>query len=387
MTIEAADWRWMARAIQLARKGLYTTDPNPRVGCVLTRDGAEIGSGFHRKAGEPHAERNALADARARGREPRGATAYVTLEPCSHHGRTPPCADGLIEAGIARVVVAMEDPNPRVAGRGIARLRAAGIEVDTGLLRDAAEALNPGFIRRMEGGLPWLRCKLAMSFDGRTAMASGESQWITSPAARADVQRLRARSSAILTGIGTVLADDPSLNVRTPLAELEPALADLPPRQPLRVVLDSRLRMPPDARLLSLPGDTLVLTRDRDSARADALRAAGAEVHRVDADDQGRLSLDDVLHLLATREINEVLLEAGPTLAGAALQSGYIDELVVYSAPHLMGDSARGLFHLPGIERMEQRIALEILDQRRVGADTRTLARCRRLDGVKPLAR
>ncbi len=367
----------MARALRLARKGLYTADPNPRVGCVLTRAGSLIGEGFHRRAGEPHAERNALADARARGFDPRGATAYVTLEPCSHHGRTPPCADGLIEAGVARVVVAMEDPNPQVDGGGLARLREAGIRVESGLLRDQAEALNPGFTRRIAGGLPWLRCKLAMSLDGRTAMASGESKWITSDASRADVQRLRARSSAIVTGVGTVLADDPSMNVRVPLAELEPAVADLDVRQPLRVVLDSRLRTPPGARLLGLPGDTLIVTLDGDSARASALRAAGAEVESLAADAEGHPSWEAVLRLLAAREVNEVLLEAGPTLAGSALRASVIDELVIYSAPHLMGDGARGLFHLPDIQRMEQRIALEILDQRRIGPDVRTIARGR----------
>ena len=380
MTTEADDWKWMARAIQLARKGLYTTDPNPRVGCVLVAGGAIIGEGFHRKAGEPHAERNALADARARGHDPRGATAHVTLEPCSHQGRTPPCADGLIEAGVARVVVAMQDPNPLVAGRGIARLRDAGITVDTGVMQAQAEQLNPGFIKRMRDGLPWVRCKLAMSLDGRTAMASGESKWITSDASRADVQRLRARSSAIVTGIGTVLADDPSMNVRASLAELEPAVAGLETRQPLRVVLDSRLRIAPDARLIGLPGDTLILTLNDDPARITALRDAGAEVRVVASAAGKHPALQAVMRLLAERDINEVLIEAGPTLAGAALSAGLIDELVIYSAPHLMGDAARALFHLPGIVRMEQRIGLEIVDQRRIGPDVRTVARPRTRD-------
>ncbi len=374
MTTEADDWKWMARAIQLARKGLYTTDPNPRVGCVLVAGGRIIGEGFHRKAGEPHAERNALADARTHGHDPRGATAYVTLEPCSHHGRTPPCADGLIEAGITRVVVAMRDPNPLVAGQGIARLRDAAIVVDGGVLQSQAEQLNPGFVERMRHGLPWVRCKLAMSLDGRTAMASGESKWITSDAARADVQRLRARSSAIVTGIGTVLADDPSMNVRVPLATLEPAVAGLEIRQPLRVVLDSRLRIAPDARLIGLSGDTLILTLNDNPARMTLLQQAGAEVRVFDDVAGDSLPLQAVMHLLAERGVNEVLIEAGPTLAGAALSAGLIDELVIYGAPHLMGDAARALFHLPGIERMEQRIELEIMDQRRIGPDVRTLA-------------
>ena len=358
------DHAWMARALQLARRGLYSTDPNPRVGCVLVRDGELVAEGWHARAGEPHAEIHAL---RAAGERARGATAYVTLEPCSHHGRTPPCADALIEAGVARVVAAMPDPNPLVAGEGLERLRAAGIEVASGVLQAQAEALNPGFVSRMRRGRPWLRCKLAMSLDGRTAMASGESRWITGAAARADVQRLRARSSAILTGIGTALADDPSLNVRLAAGEL---YGVAPVRQPLRVVLDSGLRLPPTARMLGLAGDTLVLTANQDAAARAALEAAGAEVGYVSATD-GSLDLHAVLALLAQREINEVLVESGPTLAGALLDAGLIDELVVYMAPHVMGDAARGLFHLPGLERMEDRIGLELVDLRRVGTDVR----------------
>ena len=359
----ADDHRHMARALRLAARGLYTTDPNPRVGCVLVRDGAVVGEGWHVRAGEPHAEIHAL---RAAGQSARGAIAYVTLEPCSHHGRTPPCADALIEAGVARVVVAMEDPNPQVAGQGLARLRAAGISTAAGLMQAQAEALNPGFIKRMRTGLPFVRCKLAMSLDGRTAMASGESQWITGSAARADVHRLRARSSAMLTGIGTVLSDDPSLNAR-----LED---DRDIEQPLRVVLDSHLRMPVMARLLTLPGRSIVCCAGgADPARAEALLATGAEVIELAAD-QGRVSPAAVLDFLGREGVNEVMVEAGATLNGALLAAGLIDELVVYLAPHLMGDAARGLFHLPGLAHMRERIGLTITDIRAVGQDWRMTA-------------
>jgi len=366
------DLRHMARAIQLARRGLYTTDPNPRVGCVLVRDGAVVGEGFHRRAGEPHAERNAID---AAGELARGATAYVTLEPCCHHGRTPPCTDALLESGIARVLIGMEDPNPLVSGRGISRLRAAGVAVETGVLEQAARALNPGFDKRMRGGLPYVRCKLAASLDGRTAMASGESRWITSADARRDVHRLRARSSAVITGIGTVLADDPSMNVRLGPEEFPSLWPEEPPRQPLRVVVDSALRMPAGARMLQLPGATLIATCE-DSPRAIArANAAGAEVQVFPKDPSGRVDLHILLCYLAEREINEVLIEAGPTLAGAAMQAGVVDELRVYLAPHLMGAAARGLFELPGLERMEQRIPLRLGDVRRIGRDLRLTLR------------
>jgi len=366
------DLRFMARAIRLARRGLYTTDPNPRVGCVLVQDGEIVGEGFHRRAGEPHAEIIAIDAAGARAR---GATAYVTLEPCCHHGRTPPCTDALLRAEIGRVVVAMEDPNPLVRGRGLGRLRAAGVEVTAGVLEQAARALNPGFEKRMRGGLPFVRCKLAASLDGRTAMASGESHWITSDDARRDVHRLRARSSAVVTGIGTVLADDPSMNVRLSADELAALWPDEPPRQPLRVVVDSRLRMPGDARMLQLPGATLIATCE-DSPRAIArANSAGAEVQVFPKDPGGRVDLHLLLCYLAEREINEVLIESGPTLAGAAIEAGIVDELVLYQAPHLMGDAARGLFHLPGIERMAQRIRLKISDLRQIGDDLRLTLR------------
>jgi diaminohydroxyphosphoribosylaminopyrimidine deaminase/5-amino-6-(5-phosphoribosylamino)uracil reductase len=363
------DHRHMARAIQLARRGLYTTHPNPRVGCVLVRQGRVVGEGYHRRAGEPHAERNALAQA---GELARGATAYVSLEPCSHHGRTPPCSEGLIEAGVTRVVAAMRDPNPQVAGRGFEQLRSAGIDVEEGLLQAQAEALNPGYIKRMREGLPFIRCKLAMSLDGRTAMASGESQWITSAAAREDVHKLRARSAAILTGFGTLQADDPSLNVRlTPqLLGLE---QDLHAPQPLRVVLDPQLQTPPTAKMLTLPGPVLIVCSDEVRLDAAPLEAAGAQVVTRPADGE-MLDLRQVMAYLARQEVNEVLLESGAALAGAMMAEGLLDELIVYLAPHLMGNNARGLFHLPAIEMMSQRIPLKITDLRQVGEDLRITA-------------
>lgn len=362
------DEYFMARAIQLARRGLYTTDPNPRVGCVLVKNGQLIAEGWHRKAGEPHAERIALAKA---GEQARGATAYVSLEPCSHHGRTPPCSDALIDAGVARVVAAMKDPNPLVSGAGLARLAAAGIEVSSGILEPAAAALNPGFLKRMSTGLPYVRCKLAMSLDGRTAMASGESKWITGAAARQDVQRLRARSSAILTGIGTVLADDPAMNVRLEAHQLEGMVSGETVRQPMRVVLDTHGRFPLDARMLALSGETRVLVGDQVSAaRKTALTAAGASVEVVPRSGN-RLSPGAALEALGRMGCNEVMVESGPTLAGAMLQAGLIDELIVYQAPVLMGDAARGLVTLPGIERMADRIQLELLDAIQVGDDLR----------------
>ncbi|MCU7935724.1 MAG: bifunctional diaminohydroxyphosphoribosylaminopyrimidine deaminase/5-amino-6-(5-phosphoribosylamino)uracil reductase RibD [Candidatus Thiodiazotropha sp. (ex Dulcina madagascariensis)] len=359
----------MARAINLARQGLYTTHPNPRVGCLLVREGKVVGEGYHRRTGEPHAERNALAVA---GEAARGATAYVTLEPCCHHGRTPPCTEGLIEAGVKRVVTAMRDPNPKVAGQGLEQLRHAGIDVAEGVMQPQAEALNPGYIKRMSRGLPYLRCKMAMSLDGRTAMASGESQWITSPAARADVQRLRARSAAILTGIGTLLADDPSMNVRLSAAELG-IDADLPAPHPVRVVLDPNLDTPSDAKMLGLPGPTLIVCSDEQPMHGAALEAAGAQVAMLPGD-RRRLDLPEVLGFLAAQEINEVLLESGATLAGAMLEQGLVDELIIYLAPHLMGQDARGLFHLPGIQRMSERVELGITDLRQVGPDIRITA-------------
>jgi diaminohydroxyphosphoribosylaminopyrimidine deaminase/5-amino-6-(5-phosphoribosylamino)uracil reductase len=354
------DARHMARALQLARRGLYTTDPNPRVGCVLTRNGEVVGEGWHERAGGPHAEVAALNAAGARSR---GATAYVSLEPCCHHGRTPPCTQALVAAGVARVVAAMPDPNPQVASQGIAELQRAGIRVDIGLMQAEAERLNPGFVSRMSRGRPYVRLKLAVSLDGRTALASGESKWITGDAARADVQRLRARSSAILTGVGTVLADDPSLTVRD---------FDIG-RQPLRVVVDGHLSMRPEARLLQLPGKTLVVTAADDDEYAEPLLAAGAEVMVLPAGPD-TVDLPALLRDLGQREINELLVEAGATVCGALLKTGLVDELVLYLAPHLLGSGARGMFNLPGLETMRDRTALRIQDVRAVGQDWRIIA-------------
>ncbi len=363
--MEAEDRIHMARALRLAARGRFTSAPNPQVGCVILRAGKIVGEGWHWRAGEPHAERLAL---QAAGTRAAGATAYVTLEPCCHQGRTPPCTEALLRAGIARVVVAMEDPNPLVAGKGLAQLRAAGVQVRQGVLEEQARALNPGFIQRMTRGLPLLRCKLAASLDGRTALASGESQWITGPPARRQVQFLRARSGAVLTGIGTVLQDDPALNVRLGAEELPGYAAGETVRQPLRVILDSHLRCPPDAKLLKLPGQTLIACSRPDPEREVRLIAAGAQIYRCPRGGD-RVHLETLLRHLAQREINEVLLESGPTLAGAALQAGLVDEIQLYLAPHLLGDGARGLFHLPGLEQMSQRLPLRIREVRWVGAD------------------
>ncbi|MFQ5488049.1 MAG: bifunctional diaminohydroxyphosphoribosylaminopyrimidine deaminase/5-amino-6-(5-phosphoribosylamino)uracil reductase RibD [Gammaproteobacteria bacterium] len=355
----------MGRALQLAQRGLYTTDPNPRVGCVLVRDGQVVGEGWHERAGGPHAEVVALRQA---GEAARGAVAYVTLEPCCHRGRTPPCTGALIDAGVAMVVAAMPDPNPLMAGKGLQALQAAGIRVYSGLCAAQAAALNPGYVLRMERGTPLVRCKLAMTLDGRTATASGESKWITATAARRDVQRLRARSSAIMTGIGTVLADDPAMTVR-PEGKEAPA-----PRQPLRVIVDTRLRTPPDARILREPGETLIATAQEDMARIAALEARGAKVACFPAR-EGMVDLEAALRHLARQHINEVLLESGPLLAGAMVAGGWVDELVFYMAPRLLGCDARGLLALPGLQHLSDALQLEILDMRAVGQDWRISAR------------
>lgn len=352
----------MARALQLAERGLYTTDPNPRVGCVLVRDGEIVGEGWHERAGGLHAEAAAL---RAAGERARGSTAYVSLEPCDHHGRTPPCSLALIEAGVARVVYALRDPDPRVCGNGEERLRRAGVEVHGGLMAEAAVELNAGFVSRMQRGRPWVRVKLAMSLDGRTALANGESRWITSEAARHDVQHFRARSSAVLTGVGTVLADDPQLNVRLPEA----------PRQPWRVVLDSQLRTPPRARILEGGGHVLVVgTRSAPEDRRRALEARGAAVD-VLADDDGRPRLMDVLSRLASLQMNEVWVEAGATVAGAFVRQRLFDELVVYVAPTVLGRDARPLVAFDGLTRLADRLMLRFTDFRKVGDDLRVTAR------------
>jgi diaminohydroxyphosphoribosylaminopyrimidine deaminase/5-amino-6-(5-phosphoribosylamino)uracil reductase len=358
----AADCEYMSRALRLARRGIYTAHPNPRVGCVLVKDGKIVGEGWHRKTGEAHAEVAALQDA---GAEARGATTYVTLEPCSHQGKTPPCADALIAAGVTDVVAAMVDPNGKVSGNGHSALEDAGISVRTGLMQEEAAALNEGFLSRMQRGRPLVRLKMAASLDGRTAMANGESQWITGDAAREDVQRLRAASGAVMVGIGTVLADDPSLNVRH-------GDIDTDGMQPLRVVLDSNLQMPASARMLSLPGTTLILaTHDNDRS---ALESAGASVELVEMQGDG-VDLAAVMSKLADLEINDVLVEAGPTLAGSLLASGLVDELVIYQAPHIMGSETRGMFTTPGWQKIEQRMNLHIVDVRRIGADLKIIAR------------
>jgi diaminohydroxyphosphoribosylaminopyrimidine deaminase/5-amino-6-(5-phosphoribosylamino)uracil reductase len=351
----------MAQALHLAERGLYTTSPNPRVGCVLVREAKMVGEGWHELAGGPHAE------------AARGATAFVTLEPCSHQGRTPPCADALIAAGVTRVVAAVQDPNPQVAGQGLAKLRAAGIEVECGLMEAAARELNVGFFARMTRGTPWLRSKIAMSVDGRTALANGVSRWITGEPARLDVQHWRARSCAIVTGIGTLLADDPQLNVRDINATL----------QPLRVVLDSKLRIPLTARILnkSLPhttassgvedaGKLLIYTAVADAKKIEALEKAGASVC-VLPDGNGKVNLADMLADLARRGCNEILLEAGSVLNGAMLRAGLVDELILYLAPQLLGDAARGMAQLGELTALDQRVDLKWQDVRQVGNDLR----------------
>jgi diaminohydroxyphosphoribosylaminopyrimidine deaminase/5-amino-6-(5-phosphoribosylamino)uracil reductase len=358
----AEDSAYMARAMRLAANGKYTAHPNPMVGCVLVRDGAVVGEGWHQLAGEPHAEINAL---KAAGERARGATAYITLEPCSHEGKTPPCAPALIAAGVGEAVVAMKDPFPAVGGNGIAALEAAGITVRVGLMDASAAKLNEGFLTRVGRGRPLVRVKVGASLDGAIAMRSGESQWITGPEARADVQRLRARSGAILTGIGTVLADDPALNVRHDDI-------DTAGRQPIRAVMDSGLRMPLSAGMLDLPGTT-VLYCARDEGRA-ALEAAGAEVVRVDATG-GRVDAGKVLTDLASREVNEVLVEAGPTVSGRLLEERLVDELVIYLAPHIMGSETMPMFRTESWQALADRGAVEIRDMRRVGKDIRVTAR------------
>lgn len=355
MTGAAVDRRHMARALELAQRGLWTTDPNPRVGCVIAHGESVIAEGWHERAGGPHAEAMALAAAAG---PVRGATAYVTLEPCCHYGRTPPCADALIAAGIARVVYATRDPNPRVDGGGVARLRAAGVAVEGGLLEPEARELNAGFIARMERGRPWVTVKMAASLDGGTALADGESRWITGEAARQDVQRMRARASALLTGSGTVLRDDPRLDVRLPGVT----------RQPLRVVLDSRLRMPPRARIVAPPGRVLVLCAAADPGRAAALRGCGAEIETV-APAPGGIDLAAALAVLAAREVNEVVAECGARLAGALLAARLVDELVLYQAPVLLGRGARPLAELPQLRAMNERLEFTVRDQRLVGPD------------------
>ena len=358
-TFDAFDHACMAHALRLAARGLYTARPNPVVGCVIARDGQVIGEGWHPRAGEPHAEVFAL---RAAGAQARGATAYVTLEPCAHHGRTPPCCDALARAGVSCVVAAMEDPNPLVAGKGLEALRRAGVETACGLMESEARELNVGFVARMTRGRPWIRMKIAASLDGRTALENGRSQWITGPEARRDGHHWRARACAVLTGIGTVKDDDPQLTVR----EVETT------RQPARIVVDSRLETPERARVLS--AGTVIAAARADAARGAALERRGAEVV-VLPDARGKVDLHALMTELGARQMNEIHVEAGYKLNGSLLRENLVDELVVYLAPSVLGDSARGMFHLPSLDDLGLRRRLEVHDVRRIGPDVRIMAR------------
>jgi len=356
----ADDHAHMARALRLAQRGLLTTTPNPRVGSVVVQQGSVVGEGWHERAGEPHAEAHALTQA---GAHARGATVYVSLEPCSHYGRTPPCVDALVAAGVARVVAAMEDPNPRVAGEGLARLRSGGIRAECGLLEEQAREINLGFVSRMQRGRPWVRVKTAASLDGRTALANGTSQWITGLPARRDGHRWRARSCAVLAGIGTVLADDPRLNVR----HVETT------RQPLVVIVDRHLQLKPSARVLEAE-QVLVVAAREEQAKMQVLADAGAEVVIL-PDAGGKVDLTALMRELARRELNEVLVESGNRLNGALLRAGVVDELLLYLAPHLLGDSARGMFDLQELTALEQRVELKLREVRQIGSDLRVIAR------------
>jgi diaminohydroxyphosphoribosylaminopyrimidine deaminase/5-amino-6-(5-phosphoribosylamino)uracil reductase len=362
MSFTAVDHGMMARALQLAERGLWTTSPNPRVGCVVVRDGEIVGEGWHEKAGEPHAEVHAL---RAAGEKAKGATAYVTLEPCSHHGRTPPCAEALIAAGVSRVVAAMTDPNPLVSGKGLALLQATGIETASGLLENEARELNIGFVSRMTRGRPWLRLKAAASLDGKTALNNGVSQWITGPDARRDGHAWRARACAILTGIGTVRDDDPSLTVRDVATT----------RQPLRVVVDSRLDISPTARILQ--GEPVLIVGAVENAEKMALLRSTGNFVEILNNGAGKVDLKALLELLAQRGINEVHAEAGFKLNGSLLREGLVDELLLYLAPCLIGHEASGLFNLPELTTLDGKQRLKIRDLRQLGEDIRLIARFR----------
>jgi len=371
--INQFDQYYMAQALRLAEKGLWSTDPNPRVGCVIVRNGEIVGEGWHQKTGESHAEVFALEMAKERAE---GATCYVTLEPCCHHGHTPPCTDALVKAKVARVVVAMTDPNPIVSTKGIEQLQKAGIVVDTGVLGQQAEQLNPGFSMRMRHNRPYIRCKLAMSLDGRTAMQSGESKWITSQDSRRDVQILRARSSAVMTGAGTILADNPLMTVR------EDELPDYLPKpikikQPLRVIVDANLSVTSESRLLNSPGETVIFTASRNESLKTMLREeTGAHVIYLPDGERRMVDLPAMCECLARDyQVNEVLLETGAILSGSMLRAGLCDELIFYVAPLLMGHKARGLFNLPDIECLGEAIPLKIEDVRSIGCDLRITVR------------
>ncbi len=363
---------YMQLAIRLAQKGRYSTEPNPRVGCVIVKDGNIVGQGWHQYAGEAHAEIHALKQA---GEQAKDATVFVTLEPCSHTGKTPPCADALIKAGVKKVYAAMRDPNPLVAGNGLHKLQQANIATDCGLLEQQAQSLNPGFISRMQLNRPYVRVKLAMSLDGRTAMASGESKWISCDASRHDVQRLRAESSAILTGIGTVLADNPSMNVRLPVnAETLDAERFI---QPERIVLDSQFRLADIAgnelkkmNIFSAPGGPCTVYT---TVSVEDVSPYPFTIQTI-AGNNKRVDLPALMQALAAKQINLLHVEAGSVLCGALLKNDLVDEIIIYMAPHIMGDDAKGLFHLPGLEQMKHRVALEINDVRKIGKDFRITA-------------
>ncbi len=354
------DERFMARALALAAKGINTTHPNPRVGCVVVRDGAVAGEGWHRIAGEEHAEIIALRQA---GKRAKGATLYLTLEPCSHHGKTPPCVNAVIKAGISRAVIAMEDPNPLVNRAGISALQGAGIAVTLGVGKQPAQKLNRGFCKRILHGRPWVTLKMAVSLDGKTAMASGESQWITCAAARRDAHKLRAASSAILTGVGTVLRDDPQMTAR-------PEGAEAVERQPLRVILDSHLSTPRQAKILQPPGRALIITTAGNDRDAEILSGDAVEVIPC-RERAGRIDLRRVMTELADREINELMLEAGPRLSGNMLKQQLVDQVIIYMAPDLLGNDARGMFNIPGLESMADKHRLAFRDVRMIGGDLR----------------
>ena len=354
------DHAYMSQALQLAEKGLYSTSPNPRVGCVIVRDGKIVGSGWHVKTGQPHAEINALNIA---GGAAQGATVYLTLEPCSHYGRTHPCAEALIRAKVAKVIIAMQDPNPLVAGKGASLLKQSGINVLVGLMGEWAKDLNVGFVSRMTNNRPWVRMKIAASLDGKTALNNGVSQWITGEAARHDGHRLRARSCAVLTGIGTVLEDDPQLSVRF----IET------PRQPLRIIIDSRLKIPTTARVLRGGGELIFTTTDN-KERISALKEVGAHPIIL-PNEKGKIDLAGLMQILADFEINELLVEAGNRLSGAFIREGLVDELIIYLAPHLIGNRAMGMLQLPELTDLSEKYNLKIKDLRMVGKDIRIMSR------------
>lgn len=364
-----SDEQFMRRALQLAARGRFTTAPNPNVGCVIVNNGKVVGEGWHHRAGEGHAEVNALRQA---GDQATGATAYVTLEPCSHFGRTPPCCDALINAGITRVVAAMQDPNPQVAGRGLTRLHQAGVDVEFGLLADEAEQLNRGFLKRMRTGLPWVQLKLAASIDGRTAMASGESQWITSAHAREDVQRYRAQASAILTTSRTVLADDPQMNVRWSQLDEETQQSigeEHLLRQPTRIVLDRQQQVPSNVTLFTSSAETWRIVT------SSAVEETPWDKTVILPEHRGGIDLVALMVMLGQQQINTVWVEAGATLAGNLLQAGVVDELIVYLAPKLLGDAARGLCVLPGLAKLADAPHFTFTDVQQIGPDLRIILR------------